>query len=195
MPEPEIGVAPPECAVDTGNFPLPSWKAFTWRVISLHVLTYFLCGVAAFFLFDYRQAFETTDLRYLMRPTSSPWVAAGPALQVVRGLLFAVVLYPFAPVFVRARKGAFFLWGLFLGLAILGTAGPCPSSLEGLFFTKLPLRLHLMGLPEIVLQTLLFSIGLVHWSRRPAGWKNVATGIGVGLVVLMSVAGVLAALH
>ncbi len=195
MPESGIGVASSDSTVRMADFPLPSFKAFAWRVVSLHVVTYFLCGLAAFFILNYRQAFETTDLRYLMRPTTSPWVAAGPALQLVRGLLFALVLYPFASVFIRRSRGALYLWGLFLGLAILGTAGPCPSSLEGVLFTRLPLRLHLFGLPEVVLQTLLFSIGLVYWCRRPAGWKNIATGIGVGLVVLMSVAGVLAALH
>jgi hypothetical protein len=50
-----------------------------------------------------------------------------------------------------------------------------------------------MGLPEVVLQTLLFSAGLVSWCRKPARWKNVASGIGVAVGCLMSIAGVLAA--
>jgi hypothetical protein len=194
MPQPRAGVATSDIAVDVDDFPLPSFKAFAWRVVSLHVLTYFLLGLAAFLILDYRQAYQTTELRYLMRPTTSPWVAAGPALQPVRGLLFASILYPFAAHFIRRSKGVLLLWSLFLGLAILGTAGPCPGSLEGMLYTKLPLRLHLFGLPEVVLQTLLFSIGLVSWCRKPARWKNIASGIGVGLVLFMSVAGVLATL-
>ncbi len=169
----------------------PPFRAFAWRVISLQMLTYFVFGVLAFFILDYRQAFETTELRYLMLPTSSPWVAAGPALQVFRGLLFAVVLYPLVGQFIGRPKGAIVLWGLFLGLAILGTCGPSPGSLEGLFYTKLPWRMHVFGLPEVTLQTLFFSLGLVWWCKNPARWKNEVSGVVVGLIVLMSVAGVL----
>jgi hypothetical protein len=194
MPQPKVEAATSDIAVDTGDFPLPSFKAFAWRVVSLHMLTYSLLGLAAFLILDYRQAYEATELRYLMRPTTSPWVAAGPALQPIRGLLFALILYPFAAHFIRRSNGVLLLWSLFLGLAILGTAGPSPGSLEGMFYTKLPLKLHLFGLPEVVLQTLLFSFGLVSWCRKPARWKNIASGIGVGLVLFMSVAGVLAAL-
>jgi hypothetical protein len=40
---------------------------------------------------------------------------------------------------------------------------------------------------------LLFSFALVSWCRNPARWKNVAGGICMGIVVLMSLAGVVAA--
>jgi len=195
MLQPEPGMATSTFAADAGDFPLPSFKAFAWRVVSLHMLTYFLLGLSAYLLLDYRNAYETTELRYLMRPTTSPWVAAGPALQPFRGFLFALILYPFAAHFVRKSNGVLLLWSLFLGLAILGTAGPSPGSLEGMIFTKLPLKLHLFGLPEVVLQTLLFSFGLVIWCRKPARWKNIASGVSVGLLLLMSIAGILNALR
>jgi hypothetical protein len=171
----------------------PGLASFTWRVVSLHMLTYILVGLVAFFALDYRSAFETTDLHYLMRPVNSPWVAAGPALQVFRGLLFAAVLYPLAPDILRRKNSVLLLWGLFVGFAILGTAGPSPGSLEGIIYTKLPISLQLMGLPEVVIQTLLFSAGLVLWCRKPARWKNVASGIGVAVVCLLGIAGFLAA--
>jgi hypothetical protein len=173
--------------------PRPSFRSFAWRVIALQVLTYFVFGILAYFVLDYQKAFETTDLRYLMLPTTSPWVAAGPALQVFRGLLFALVLYPLAAEFLRRPKGALVLWGLFVGLAILGTCGPSPGSLEGLIYTKLPWRMQVFGWPEVVLQTLFFSLGLVWWCRKPARWKNVVSGVAVGLIVAMSLMGVLAA--
>ena len=177
-----------------GGSTIPSFPAFAWRVISLHTLTYMIVGIAAFFLADYRQLFENTELRYLMRPIDSPWIAIGPALQVFRGILFALVLYPLAAEFIRRRNGALLLWGLFVGLAILGTAGPSPGSLEGIIYTKVELIHHLRGLPEVLLQTLLFSFGLVAWCRKPARWKNVVSIVAVVLAVLMSVAGVLAAM-
>ena len=169
----------------------PPFRAFAWRVISLHMITYSFFGILALTLADYRKLFETTELQYLMIPVTSPWTAAGPALQVFRGLLLALVLYPLAAEFLRRRNGALILWGLFLGLAILGTAGPSPGSFEGFVYTKVPWEIHLIGLPEGVLQTLFFSLGLVWWCRKPARWKNVVGGIFVGLIVLMSLAGVL----
>ena len=187
------GVPSQEVAVEQAAELRPAFAAFAWRVLSLHMLTYFLVGLVAFLVFDYRQAFETTELRYLMRPTTSPWVAAGPALQIFRGILFAVILYPLAAYILSRKDGVLLLWSLFIGFAILGTAGPSPGSLEGILYTKLPISLHLMGLPEVILQTLLFSAGLVLWCRKPARWKNVASGIGVAVVCLMSVAGYQAA--
>lgn len=178
-----------------GKLSRPPFGAFAWRVISLQMLTYFICGLLAFFILDYREAFEQTDLRFLMLPTDSPWVAAGPALQVIRGLLFALVLYPLAGEFMRRANGALVLWSLFLGLAILGTCGPSPGSFEGMIYTKLPIGMHLFGLPEVVLQTLLFSTGLVWWCHKPARWKNVVAGVALGLTVLMSLAGLAAALQ
>lgn len=135
------------------------------------MLTYFIAGLLAFQLADYGHLYSATELRHLMRPTSSPWVAAGPGLQVIRGTVFAILL----------------------GLAILGPAGPAPGSLEGVFFTSLPPWLHLMGLPEVVLQTAAFSFLLVHWCRKPARWKNIAAVVGIILVVLMSTFGVMSA--
>jgi hypothetical protein len=172
---------------------VPGFAAFTWRVMALQMVTYFLAGIAAYSLFDYKTLFSTGPLRDFMRPVDSVWVAIGPGLQFVRGALFALVLYPFAAVFLSRKRGWLTLWGLFLGLAILGTAGPTPGSLEGVIYTKLTLGSHLRGLPEVVTQTLLFSLGLVAWCHRPARWKNALAIVAVALIVLMSIAGALAA--
>lgn len=190
------GVSNPEnqCDVAEGTRFIPRFATFAWRVIALQILTYFFMGVAAFFLMGYAQLFENTELRHLMRPTTSPWVAIGPALQVLRGMLFAVVLYPFASEFIYRKRGALLLWSLFVGLAILGTAGPSPGSLEGMIYTKVQFIHHLQGLPEVLLQTLLFSLGLTWWCRKPARWKNVVSIVAVTLIVLMSILGVFAAM-
>jgi hypothetical protein len=75
---------------------MPSFRSFVWRVAVSHVITYFLVGLIAFTVFDYRTLYAETELRYLMRSTDSAWVAAGPALQIIRGIMFALVLWPFA---------------------------------------------------------------------------------------------------
>ena len=83
------------------------------------------------------------------------------------------------------------LFALLVGLAILGTAGPAPGSLEGAIFTTLPTERHLIALPEVIAQLAAFSFLLVAWCKRPARWKNIVAIVGVIAVVSMSVLGVL----
>ncbi|RPJ86876.1 MAG: hypothetical protein EHM18_03990, partial [Acidobacteria bacterium] len=39
----------------------PRFRSFAWRVISLHMITYFVFGVLAYLILDYREVFETTE--------------------------------------------------------------------------------------------------------------------------------------
>lgn len=166
-----------------------SWFQFMWRISSSHMISYFIMGVIFSTLLNYKANFATAALSF-MRPIDSPWVAAGPSLQVFRGILFALVLWPIQEVFLKKDKGWVTLWMLFLGLAILGTAGPTPGSFEGIIYTKIPIGYQLFGLPEVVLQTLLFSLMVFYWYKKPSKKWNIFVGIGVALIVLMSLAGV-----
>jgi len=128
-----------------------------------------------------------------MLPPSSKWVAVGPALQVIRGLIFALCLYPFRRVFLDEPRGWLKLWGLLVGLVILSTAVPAPGSVEGMIYTKIPVRTQILGLHETLGQSLAFSILLVLWYRRPHRAWGVVMSIATVLVLLMSLAGALAA--
>jgi hypothetical protein len=166
-----------------------SFGRFAGRVTSCHLVTYFITGVLAYTLLDYEALFQTSGFACLMRPISSRWVAAGPALQVVRGLIFAVALYPFRSVFLGGGPGWLRLWGLLVGLAILSTAGAAPGSVEGLIYTKIPLGSQLIGLPEVLLQTLAFSLLVTVWHRHPhRAWAIVMGSLTV-LGILLSLAG------
>lgn len=167
-------------------------RTFWWRTLVVHVCTYALVGLLAMLVLDYPRLYAETTLQLLMRPTTSAWVAAGPALQLIRGSLYAGVLWPLRG---QLLTGEFrVLYGLLVGLAILGPAGPAPGSLEGLYFTRLSPSLHLIGLPEVLLQTAAFTFLLRRWCARPRRWMNVAGGVGLALVLLFSVLGVLDAL-
>lgn len=100
-------------------------------------------------------------------------------LEVFRGLLFALVLWPIRDSFLEGKKGWLKLWFLFIGLAILGTAGPSPGSLEGMVYTQLPIGYHLWGLSEVIIQTMLFSLTVVFWYRKPAKVWNIIMGVFV----------------
>jgi hypothetical protein len=164
---------------------------FFLRVSACHMVTYFVAGLLAFSLLDYQQAFLSEHFVFWMRPTSSPWVALGPGLQWIRGLIFALALYPFRHVFIERPRGWLSLWGLLLGIGILSTYGPAPGSVEGLLYTTIPPLDQLRGLSEVVGQSLAFSVLLVAWYRRPhRAWGRVLYALSV-LVTLMSVAGAL----
>ena len=166
---------------------------FWFRSTACHMVSYFIAGVLAYTLMDYKGLFQTQGLSQLMRPMDSPWIAAGPALQVFRGLVLAAVLYPFRHILLDEPKGWLKLFALLVGLSVLSPSGPAPGSLEGLLYTKLTLMQHLRGLPEVILQNLLFAWALVAWCRRPRKAWTVAMSVMTGLVVLMSGMGFLAA--
>ena len=168
-----------------------TFPRFLARVTSSHLVTYFVAGILAYSLIDYATLFQSEGFSCLMRPLDSKWIAAGPALQVIRGLIFDLALYPFRSVFLADRRGWLKLWGLLAGLAIFSTAGAAPGSVEGMIYTKIPISSQLRGLPEILLQTLAFSVLLVAWHRHPHRAWSLAMGTLAVLVILMSAAGVL----
>ncbi|MFC2123496.1 hypothetical protein ACFLU5_01695 [Bacteroidota bacterium] len=164
---------------------------FLWRITSAHTITYFIAGILAFHLFNYEEAFQSGDLSVLMKPVDSPWVMAGTALNVFRGILFALVLWPFKSVFLENSKGWFLLWSLFLGLAILGTTGPAPGSFEGIIYTNFPVLDQIIGLRETVFQTLIFSLMVFYWYKYPKRIWSIMSIIIVTLLLLMILAGLL----
>jgi hypothetical protein len=167
----------------------PPFLHFAARVIACHVVTYLVCGLVASNLLDYASRWQD-PLFVFMRPLDSPWVALGPSLQIVRGLVLAIVLYPFRSVFLRDGEGAVRLALLLVGIGVLSTYGPAPGSLEGLVYTRFSPTMHLFGLPEVIIQATSFSVLLVAWHRRPHRAWSIVLGILTALTILMSLAGV-----
>jgi hypothetical protein len=137
---------------------------FTLRVMVTHTLSYFLLGLIMSNLFDYAEIFQREIIRDFMLQISDRTVI-GPLLQPIRGLIFAVGLWPLRDILLEKKRGWLVLWGLLVTIGILSTPSAAPSSVEGLLYSKLPVWYHLMGLPEILLQTLLFSVWLIRWER------------------------------
>jgi hypothetical protein len=170
---------------------LPS---FVWRTSSIHVVAYFVAGILALFFLKYEKQFAMGDLAAIMRPVDSPWVAIGPALQIFRGSLIALVLYPFKEVFLSSKNGWLKLWLLIIGLSYISTIGPTFGSFEGYLYTKIAPSYHLLGIPEMLLYTFLFSFLLCSWYKRPRRIWTIVSIIFVVLIMMMSALGVLASL-
>ena len=87
-------------------------------------------------------------------------------MQPIRGLIFAIGLWPLRGFLIEKKRGWLTLWGLLITIGILSTPAASPGSIEGMLYSKIPMWYHLMGYPEILLQTLVFSIWLVWWERQ-----------------------------
>lgn len=162
------------------------------KTIVSHSVTYFIVGLVAFNFFDYAHLYADTSLNLLMRQTDSPWVMAGPALQPIRGALFGLIFYLLRETFFAKKNGWLVMWATLVVLGILGTFGPTPGSLEGVFFTILPLWVHLTGLPEVLLQSFLLAALLYYWINHPGRkWLNWLLGIVFFIVTALPLLGLL----
>lgn len=146
-----------------------NWKTFlgfTLRVIVAHMATYFVFGIIFSNVFGYAEILQRPIIRDYMIPMADHNIVLGPFLQPVRGLIFAIGLWPLRSFLIEKKRGWLTLWGLLITIGILSTPAASPGSIEGMLYSKLPMWYHLIGYPEIVLQTLVFSIWLVWWERQ-----------------------------
>lgn len=141
---------------------------FLVRITIAHVVTYFAVGLIAATVLNYEQLFTQPVIRDFMRPFGSVAVIAGPVLQVARGLVIAAVLLPFRSV-LAGRLGWLWLWLLIVGIGILSTPAAAPGSLEGVVYSRLPWWYHLIGMPEMLVQTFLFSVLTCLVAQYPGG--------------------------
>jgi hypothetical protein len=131
------------------------------RTIVAHTITYSLMGILAMTFLNYAEQF------------SRPIVMAGPLFQPIRGLVFALVFYPFREILFTKKNGWLLMWWMLVGLGILSTFAPTPGSVEGMVYTTIPIRNQLTGWLEIIPQALLFSAILWYWVRHPnKRWLN-----------------------
>jgi len=166
---------------------MPGARDIIIKTVVTHTVTYFLAGVVAFFLLDYATVIAETPLRLFMRPVSDPMVVAGPLLQPIRGLLFGAVFYVLREPFFFKARGWLAMWVVLLSVGILGTFGATPGSLEGVIYSVLPMSLHLRMLPEIIVQSLVFSWLLFHWvNHRERRWLTWVMGAAFVVVLLIS---------
>lgn len=137
------------------------------KTIVTHSVTYFAMGLIFSDLFGYGHLFAETDLRFFMRPITDPMVMAGGLFQPIRGVLFGIVFYLLRDTFFGAKRGWLIMWIVLVLVGILSTFGPSPGSVEGMIYTILPLNVHLLGLPEVLIQALVLSSILCYWVNHP----------------------------
>jgi hypothetical protein len=169
----------------------PSLLEAILKTIVVHTVTYFFIGVLSFTLLDYSTLYAGSAVNQFLRQTSDPLVMAGPLFQPIRGLLLGAILFLLREPFFHRRRGWLTLWGTLVVIGIISPYSAGPGSLEGMVYTTVPLSFHLMSLPEILIQTLLFSAILFYWVAHPdKKWLTWLLAVIFFLVLLFPALGV-----
>ena len=167
-----------------------SLSVLTLKTVIVHTVTYFVAGFLAYTLGGYEKTFSQPPLSHFMRPTTDPWVMAGPLFQPVRGVIFALAFYPLRDVLFARRGGWLILWWLLLALGVLSTFGPAAGSVEGLIYTIVPPVSQILGLWEVLLQSLLLSLVLWYWVNHPGKrWLDRTLGLAFLTVMILPLLG------
>ncbi len=164
----------------------------TLRTIVVHTVTYFVIGILAFTIFDYRALFAIPGLSSFMRPIDDPLVTAGVLFQPIRGALFGLVFYLLRDVFFGKKNGWLLMWVVLVVAGIFATFGPSPGSVEGLIYTTVPVSAQLLGLIEVLVQSLLLSFVLFYWVNHPEKrWLTRALAVVFVIVLVLPILGLL----
>lgn len=168
----------------------PTFLEVSIKTIVVHTVTYFLVGLLAMTVFDYAKLFAEAEMSPWLRQTDDAIVALGPALQPLRGLLFAIAFYPLREVIFGRKHGWLVLWLVLVIVGIFSTFGPTPGSIEGLIYMTVSPGRQLGGLMEVLLQSLLLSTILCFWINHAGRrWLAWLLSMLMVLAVLLSITG------
>ncbi|HYM77218.1 MAG TPA: hypothetical protein VE377_14690 [Candidatus Dormibacteraeota bacterium] len=156
-----------------------------------HTITYMFMGIIASTAMNYKEAFARPEVACYMRQLSDPWVMAGPLLQPIRGLIFALAFYPLRTVLFGKKRGWLVMWWLLVALGILSTFGPAWGSVEGMIYTLASPLGQMRGWLEVVPQALLLSVILCYWVNHPKKWLNWVLGAVFVVTMALPVLGLL----
>ena len=130
---------------------------FFWKAVFAHVFTYTLCGIIAMNLFGYLNwIHEQNDWRGM----DSIITQLALVFQLLRGVLYGIVLLFFKDTIVYSKYGVLKLFVIIVILGIFNTPAPSPGSIEGFIYMapNEPLHIRMGGMAEIVIQNLLFCV-------------------------------------
>ena len=138
------------------------------RSVVVHTTTYMFVGAIALVALDYPTLFAEPWFRDFFRPINDPIVMAGPLFQPIRGVLFGVVFYLLRVSLFGTKHGWARMWIILVIVGVLSTFGAAPGSVEGLIYTTVPVSVQLGGgLLEVLVQSLLLSLGVFYWVTHP----------------------------
>jgi len=156
---------------------------YFWQIMYAHTIAYFIAGIFAVVVINYRELYETEIISSFMLSVDTPIVALGPFLQVFRGIIIALILLPLRKTFFEEKYGLLKLGLIVIGLSLLSTIGPTMGSFDGYIYTKIPYMYQILGYPEAIIYVLLF-IGILGVSIKYAH-KKIITILSIPIMVLI----------
>lgn len=169
----------------------PKFTELFVKTAVAHTITYMFMGIIASTAMNYREAFARPEVACYMRQLSDPWVMAGPLLQPIRGLIFALAFYPIRGALFGRKHGWLVMWWLLVALGILSTFGPAWGSVEGMIYTLASPLGQMKGWLEVVPQALLLSVIVCYWVNHPRKWLNWTLGILFAITMALPTLGLL----
>jgi len=157
---------------------------YFWQIIYAHTIAYFIAGIFAVVVMNYRELYSIEIISSIMLPIDTPIVALGPLLQVFRGIMLALIFFPLRKIFFEEKNGLLKLGLLIVGLSLLSTIGPTMGSFDGYIYTKVPYMYQILGYPEAIIYVLLF-IGILGLSIKYSH-KKILTILSIVFMVLIS---------
>lgn len=137
---------------------------FFTKVTATHTFTYFFCGLIFTQLLNYDDAYLELLGFKPMDEISGLAIILG---QIVRGILFGIVVWWIKDSIIGKKLAWLRLWAILVILGIVSTYGPAPGSIEGLIYlapVDVPVNI-VSSIFEVLLQPLLFSI-IVTFQRK-----------------------------
>lgn len=140
--------------------------SFTVRYAVVHTLTYLAFGVVFMLASQYFVFFEGDPLfSQVMKSSDELSVRLAPMVQIFRGALLALAIFPFREAIIGRRQGWLKLFLLLFVLTSIGAVITGPGSVEGFLYTRFSFN-PFIGYPEIALQMLAFSWLFCKWEEK-----------------------------
>jgi len=162
---------------------------YFWQIIYAHTIAYFIAGIFAVVVMNYKDLYSTEIISSIMLPIDTPIVALGPLLQVFRGIILALIFLPLRKIFFEEKNGLLKLGLIIIGLSLLSTIGPTMGSFDAYIYTKVPYMYQILGYPEALIYVLLF-IGILSISIKYSH-KKIITILSIVFMVLISLSSIM----
>jgi hypothetical protein len=139
----------------------PQLLPYLGRFTLLFLVTYFAVGLP-FLVFQLALP-ESGRVALDFYETFRPFGLMAVAGQILRGLAFALVFYPFYNILFENARGRLILFGALWGVALFGSVEPQPGSIEGIIYTTISFTEHLYALTAVALQMFLLVWLFFKW--------------------------------
>ena len=145
-----------------------SFLKFALIVSVTMIVTYFIAGLVARFILGGSEFYppSPTAISYLRDPAGPGMALVIWPAQILRGLLFALVLFPLAGRFIELGTWAGGL--VFAGIIfVVGYIAASGGMIEHLvWFTEYPLKFALITFIEILIQVAIMGPWTVKWMKQ-----------------------------